>query len=345
VTWSDPEHVRVAASKDGGKSFGRPVLVNRTPMRIDTGPDARPQLVFDRSGAAIVAFTVRKDVHYNGQVFVARSNAARTSFTPPAPVSAHSASQRFVTLTLAPDGRLFAAWIDKRREGPAAGLPEREGASIAFAWSDDGGASFQSATLAHAGMCECCRLGVAMTSDSRPIVLFRDVVGGVRDHAVVTFTAPMTPGPVRPLAADRWELTGCPHHGPAISVAADGAYHVVWFTDGAARKGAFYAQSHDEGRTWSAPMSLSPGGMAQRPHIASAGAELWLAWKEQRGGATKAFVRHSSDGGRIWSAPREVTATTGMSDHPLLLTRDGRAYLSWLTRAHGYQLVALTSGP
>jgi hypothetical protein len=318
------------------------VLVNRAPLRIDTGPDARPQLVFDRTGAAVVAFTVRKDDQFNGQVLVARATGARTTFQAPVPVSRHVASQRFITLATTSSGRLFAAWIDKRREGVAARLPETEGASVAYAWSDDGGATFSAASLAHAGMCECCRLAAVLTPDGRPVVAFRDVANGMRDHAVITFAAPTTPGALMPLPADRWAIIGCPHHGPSLAIGSDGAYHAAWFTDGQARRGVFYAQSRDGGRTWSAPMPLSGSGHDQRPYVLANGTDIWLTWKQQTGTAGKVFVRRSADGGRSWSSPREVAASSGSSDHPLLIAHEGRAYLSWLTRSHGYRLIVLT---
>jgi hypothetical protein len=341
VAWSGARHVAMASSPDLGRTFGPAVLVNRSPLGIDTGADARPQLVFDRTGAAIVAFTVRRDDQFNGQVLVARSNAARTGFGSPMPVSEHPASQRFVTLSADPTGRVFAAWIDKRREGIAATLPESDGASVAYAWSDDGGATFSAASLAHAGMCECCRLGTALTPDGRPVIAFRDVHGGVRDHAVLTFSSPGSPGPAVPLPADRWEIAGCPHQGPSLAIGSDGTYHVAWFTDGRARQGTFYAQSRDGGRLWSAPMALSATGRAQRPYLAAVGADVWLVWKEQSGSTSTVFARRSPDGGRSWSGGREVATASGTSDHPLLVTHEDRVYLSWLTRSQGYRLIAL----
>jgi hypothetical protein len=194
-------------------------------------------------------------------------------------------------------------------------------------------------------MCECCRLASALTADGRPVVVLRDVVEGVRDHAVLTFKSPSAPGPVMPLPADRWEINGCPHHGPSLAIAPDGAYHIVWFTDGQVRKGAFYAHSRDAGRTWSTPMAMSGGGRALRPYVLAAGTDVWLTWKEQADSAASVFVRRSADGGRTWSSAREVASSRGSSDHPLLLAHAGRAYLSWLTRPEGYRLIPLTPAP
>ena len=105
--------------------------------------------------------------------------------------------------------------------------------------------------------CECCRLGLAFAGPGRPVVVFRNIFeGGVRDHAVMTFTDPATPGEVRRVSNDDWQISACPHHGPSLSISPAGTYHVAWYTNGKARKGLFYARSQDEGRTFSDPIPL-----------------------------------------------------------------------------------------
>ena len=77
-----------------------------------------------------------------------------------------------------------------------------------------------------------------------PCVVFRNIFeGGVRDHAVMTFTDPATPGEVRRVSNDDWQISACPHHGPSVSISPAGTYHVAWYTNGKARKGLFYARS------------------------------------------------------------------------------------------------------
>jgi hypothetical protein len=345
LVWSGARHVAVASSADLGRSFSRPLVVNRAPLQIDTGPDARPQLLFDSARRLVVGFTIRKDHQFNGQVLVARSTDSGATFEPPKPISGHPASQRFLTLTSTPNGRIFATWIDKRRDGAAASLPETAGASVAYAWSTNGGQTFSPAALADVGMCECCRLAVATTSAGHPVIVFRNVVNSVRDHSIVTFDSASKPGPALPVAADRWAIDGCPHHGPSLSIGADGVYHVAWFTDGQARQGAFYAQSRDGGRTFSTPMPMTAGGRGMRPAVGEVAGRVWLAWKEQAGGGSKLFVRQSADGGRTWSAARAIASAAGASDHPLLVAHDRRMYLSWLARVEGYRLLALDAQP
>ena len=87
--------------------------------------------------------------------------------------------------------------------------------------------------------------------------MFRNLFeGGVRDHAVMTFADPATPGEVRRVSNDDWQISACPHHGPSLSISPAGTYHVAWYTNGKARKGLFYARSQDEGRMFSDPIPL-----------------------------------------------------------------------------------------
>ena len=117
--------------------------------------------------------------------------------------------------------------------------------------------TFSETRIAFDNTCECCRLAVAFAAAGRPVVAFRNVFDNtVRDHAVVTFADPQTPGPIRRVSVDNWKTDVCPHQGPTLAVGSDGSYHVAWFTNGSARKGLFYASSTDQGQTFSPPGAM-----------------------------------------------------------------------------------------
>ena len=195
--------------------------------------------------------------------------------------------------------------------------------------------------------CECCRLGLAFAGAGRPAVVFRNIFpGSVRDHAVITFKDATTPGPVRRVSVDDWKIEACPHHGPTMAIAPDGSQHVAWFTDGAARKGLFYARAESAEAPFGPPRALSPSArQPARPYLLANAGALHLVWKEFDG--TKAVVRWqvSPDGGRRWSDIRTVAETADASDHPLLVGNAQRSYLSWLTKVEGYRLIPLGDQP
>jgi hypothetical protein len=210
LAWAAGGKVSVAQSLDLGRTFTPPVAVNQESLELDWGPDARPKIAIDRDGRAFVAFAIFKDKAFNGQVFYSRSLDAGRSFAPLQPVTANTESQSFEAIALGADGALFAAWLDKRDRVPAKARNETYvGAALTFTWSKDHGATVSDTRIAQDHTCECCRLGIAFAGPGRPAIVFRNVFGGtVRDHAVMTFADPWTPGPVYRVSVDDWKTDG-----------------------------------------------------------------------------------------------------------------------------------------
>lgn len=345
LAWSSRNGVFVAKSTDGGRTFPPGTAVVTPLPNLDGGADTRPQLLVLPNRTVLVGYSIFKDDKYNGQVLVARSTDGGRTFGPPRPVTNDPSSQRFLSLSADSSGGVFATWIDKRLVAAARARGEDPaGAALAYAWSRDGGATFDEARIAVDTICECCRLGAVFAQPGRPAILFRNIYGGERDHALLTFEAPDQPGVARRVAEDHWAIDGCPHHGPSLAI-AEGVQHAVWFTGGEARQGAFYARSTDGGRTFSAPRALTAGHNATRPFVAALGSRVWTVWKEIVDGRTVVLLSESADRGATWSAPRAIADAAGFSDHPLLVPGGGRMHLSWLTRERGYVLAPLDRHP
>jgi hypothetical protein len=343
IAWAAAGRISVAHSTDFGNSFSPAVSVNREPLRLDSGPDERPKIAVDAAGRVAVAFAIFKDSAFNGQVFYTHSSDGGATFAPPRPITPDPESQRFEAIGFDPAGTLFAAWLDKRtRAGARANGEAYTGAALAFAWSNDAGATVSDARIAKDRTCECCRLGLAFAGPGRPVVLFRNIFGAsVRDHAVTTFADPLTPGPIHRVSVDEWDIDACPHHGPSLALGG-GTYHVAWFTLGRIRQGLFYARSTDGGRSFSEPMPIGRAERSpSRPFVLARGGSAWMVWKEFDGEQTTVEMMASRDAGRTWSEPRTVAGTADASDHPLLVANDSRVFLSWMTRADGYRLLAL----
>lgn len=345
LAWAGGGAISVARSSDGGRTFGPATVVAQPGAFMDGGSDARPQIVVDAKGCVVVAYSQFKDKAYNAQVMLVMSNDDGLSFSAPRPLSTDPASQRFAALALASDGSLFVSWLDKRTAAAARQQGKTQpGAAVAYAWSRDGGATFGPERLAQDRSCECCRIAVALDTQGRPVVVFRNIFGERdRDHAVFTIGASGEAGAVYRVATDQWAIDGCPHHGPSVAVTADGSYHVSWFTMGTARQGLFYARSTDGGRTFSQPQAVGDADQqAGRPALLAVGRTVWLAWKEFDGQRIRVRERHSTDAGQTWSPDRVLADTGAYADHPLLLSLGGRATLSWLTREEGYRLLSIS---
>lgn len=333
----------VAKSFDRGHSFTSPVVLTPDGVTLDAGPDARPKILVDQDGVAIVAYATR-DENFNGRLYAARSTDNGQTFAMPQPMASNVESQRFIAMAIDSDGSIFAAWLDKRNRAVAKEKGETyAGAGLAFAWSHDHAATFTEAQIAHDNTCECCRIGLAFAGLGRPVVLFRNLFGmTVRDHAVMTFESQGKPGPVYRVSEDDWAIDTCPHQGPSLAVTENGAYHAAWFTNGRLRKGLFYARSADGGRSFSEPMPIGdPAHAAGRPDLLGAEGKLYVTWKEFDGDHTSVMTMVSLDNGQHWGSAKTIATTSEDSDHPLLVRQSGHVFLSWQTRKDGYRLFDL----
>lgn len=348
LTWMAGGQISVANSKDAGRSFSTPVQVTKERLNLDWGPDARPKMVVDRSGGIALAFSIFRDKAFNGQVLTTRSADGGKSFSLLRPITSSNESQRFEALALDADGAVFAAWLDKRNRVPARARGQKyAGAGLFVASSRDAGVTYSESLLTQDNTCECCRLGLAFAGPGRPVVVFRNIFeGGVRDHAIVTFSDSATSGKVYRVSRDDWQINACPHHGPSLSVSPAGTYHVAWYTGGKVRKGLFYARSGDGGKTFSEPVSIGrPERNPTRPYVLAGPREAAMVWKEFDGEKTTVTLMTSRDDGATWSTPKAIASTTDTSDHPLLVSDGRRSYLSWMTKADGYRIQPIEEQP
>jgi hypothetical protein len=343
LAFSVGDGIYVAASKDDGKNFAPATLAaNATGGIVDANGEARPKIVALPDGALLVSYTARPEKSYDGAISLVRSTDGGKSFSAPQPL-VEGVGQRFDVYLLSPKGRLYAAWLDKRDAAAAKKAGQDfAGSGIAFGWSDDGGKTFSGKKILMDHSCECCRVAAALDRDGLPVFAWRQVYeNNYRDQYVAKLSADgaaLTGGRV---SEDQW-ATGCPHHGPSLAIDEKGAWHVVWFTNGKARKGLFYARSVDGGKSFSAPEKFGDDAHAPaHAAIVAAKGGLHRVWKEFDGTTTSIVAQSSADGGKSWSAPHALATTTQSSDHPLLVNRKGVAYVSWLSHEHGYGLTPL----
>ena len=341
LTWTANGVVSVAQSTDLAKSFSATVKIAEHGKSLDAGSDARPQIVADKQGNVFLAYSFFKDANWNAQINTARSTDGGNTFTAPASLVKDGSSQRFPSALIKPDGSIFISWIDKRLVAAAKqGGEKRLGGSIAYSFSQDGGKTFETERFANEASCECCRIGGSLDPNNNPVVIYRAISpGGIRDQATQVITAKGAE-PIRRVADDDWKTDACPHHGPSIAVSGSGKFHVAWYTQGSKRSGVFYANSTNQGASYSRPSRIgAEGSNVARPYLYSMGQQVWLVWKEFDGKKSSVYIKESSDDGNTWNSPRVLASTEGYSDHPLLLSHGDAVYLSWLTRADCYQLI------
>jgi hypothetical protein len=339
-------HVLVSHSADQGKSFSAAVKVNQQPEAVAASGETRPKILLGKNGHIYISYTQSLDTPFAGNIRFSRSLDGGKNFSAPITVNDNldPITHRFEAMGINQSGQIYLAWLDKR-DAVAAKVKDEKftGISVYYAMSDDGGKSFHANTRAAAHSCECCRVAMAMDKQGTPVIVWRHIFGkNTRDHALLRLDGG-APGPedIQRATIDNWEVDGCPHHGPALSISGD-VYHLAWFTNGRERKGLSYANSADGGKTFTTPLSIG-NGARQPGHAAvlSEGKNVYLAWKEFDGEVSAIYAMRSHDGGANWGAAQKIADTRDVSDHPLLIANREQVYLSWSSQIEGYRLIAL----
>ena len=327
--------VHVLKSTDLGRSFSAPVEITREASRLDQGADARPALAIDRQYRITVGYAVMTDKPFTGELLYAHSGDRGASFGRPRPLRADPAGKRFLSFANDADGRLFRLDRQARTRGDRGG--HLRGRGLAAAWSTDGGATFgddaDPGPPANAA-------GWGAVRPGRPVVVWRNLFGPARDHAVLTFADPRRPARAageRRRLADRRR----PHRPEPRSGGERQLPRRVVHEQRAPPRSSMRARRTPARRSASR-CHQHPERQPARPQVLAARNGLWIAWQEFDGNTTTVLIRHSTDGGRTWSAPQPIAESTGMTDLPILIAApDGRPYLSWLTRPEGYRLIAV----
>ncbi|MCW8945295.1 MAG: glycoside hydrolase [Sedimenticola sp.] len=343
-------HIYVSQSVDEGKTFLPPVAVNTIPELIYSDGENRPKIAQGQQGEIYISWTQKAEGKYAGHIRFSRSLDGGKTFTAPIMVNDDLApiSHRFDSMVVDQRGDISIAWIDKRDLAAAKKTNKPyAGAAIYYAVSKDQGRSFEPNKKLADHSCECCRIAMDVDAYGRVIALWRHVYPtNIRDHAIAYLndeSNSASPFPVR-ATNDEWQVEGCPHHGPDLSVGRDNKIHLTWFTQGARNKGLMYGRFDMETQLIEREHTLDIKGGSSRPQVVTSAGTVYTAWKRFNGTETELVVSRSIDNGDSWSAPEIIAETASGSDHPMFVTQGKEVSLSWHTLAEGYRILpVLTS--
>lgn len=159
-------------------------------------------------------------------------------------------------VSLFPDrGGLGALWLDGRETLGHGGHHESSGGGMTLRSAVlDEQERIEHASLVDGLVCDCCQTDIAMTPEG-PIAVYRDRSDGeIRDiYVSKLLDGQWTEG--FPVAADNWEIAGCPVNGPSVSYAHE-LVSVSWFTAAGEVPRVRVAFSIDYGRSFSTPVDI-----------------------------------------------------------------------------------------
>ncbi len=214
----------VARSDDAGASFAPPVRVAALPSLM-LGRRRGPRLVAhgDRVTVAVIA----------GELLAFHSADGGRTWKGPALVNdvPRSAREGLHALAVAPDGRLFATWLDLRDVANAR-------TQLFGSESSDGGATWSTNRVVYrapAGQtaCECCHPSAVFNAQGDLAVMWRNGLDGCRDLWLSVRSAGTdTFAAANKLGAESWRLAGCPMDGGSVVPAADGSFFTAWMRAG-----------------------------------------------------------------------------------------------------------------
>lgn len=342
-------HVYIVNSKSLGATFSTPVAVNPVVEEIYTNGENRPKIALGPKGEIYLSWTQKTAGRYTGNIRFSRSLDGGASFDVPRTVNDDglAISHRFDSLVVTPAGHVYLAWLDKRDKVAAeqdSAEQNYRGAALYYAVSRDRGEHFSANRKVADHSCECCRVAIAPYGKDGIAMFWRHIFDvNTRDHAFVVLNATAKPV-IRRVTFDDWQIDACPHHGPAMSRAADNGYHLVWFTGGLNRKGIFYGYHPPAGKKLSRQLPVDNSAGAGHPQVLANERQAVVAWKTFDGNLTRLQSITSSDGGNTWGSVTSLMQTRGASDHPALAVHGDQIYVFWHTQKEGYRIAPVPGG-
>ena len=238
----------------------------------------------------------------------------------------------FVSMTPWSAGQLGMVWLDGRKTAGAApsdhGHTAAEMSLVHTTLTGDGRLGPE--TVLDDRVCDCCQTDVARAGDA-VVVVYRDrSEKEVRDISFVRYAGGRWSAP-RPVAADNWEINGCPVNGPAV--AAEGStVAVAWFTAAGDKPIVKVAFSGDAGETFGAPIVVDDARPLGRVDVAMAdGGTALVSWLAQgeAGAATLRMREFARDGARGDADTLAVTTSARSSGFPRIARSGGRLVVAW----------------
>jgi len=309
-------------SRDGGDSYTPPMFLSEPGANVSSHGENSASLLFGNAREMYVLWEQERDGEDTDLMF-ARSLDLGYRFDPPFQVTDKKVPSRngFSSLSVAPNGDIYASWLDDR------GHEETGGTSVYMAKSTDLGASFGRNIQVAENVCDCCRPPVAFGNEGEVFVSWRHIFpGSIRDMVVATSRdgGETFDPPVR-VAEDNWKIEGCPHSGPSLLQVEDRLY-VAWFTGGGdAEPGIRLTWSDDGAASFAPPVYVSSGIVyANHPVLSQAfdGRVLLVfegraVGQEDEWGPVTAYVSEISDEGEV-GTPTAVPGNGASISYPTL---------------------------
>ena len=328
------------------QQLGEPRQMNSHPISGNGGENLA-KFTMGADGSVAAVWPVVGSEHHTGDLEVAYAEPDG-AFSPAIPLNDDQevAKHGYTGIATAPDGRVFAAWLDGREEVV-------EGSEVYMAISEDGGKTYGKNYSVSPAACHCCRPSMVFLDGGETIVLSYRIIeeGNVRNHVALRSTdGGKTFGDVIRISDDGWVSHGCPHAGISIVADSNDGLHAVWWTGGRSEEeaGIYYTYSGDGGRSF-APRQLiseAPPYIVMHTQVTvDKDNTLYATWVNVKDEKPHIFVAHRRTGEEEWSEGSQVSDGTLHNFFPVVTVDDQNVYVAWTERKEEGSRVKLRTAP
>jgi hypothetical protein len=252
-------------------------------------------------------------------------------------------SHSFQGAGVAPDGKIYVAWLDGRDKTPGT-------SSLYVTMSADGGKTWTKNSKAAASVCPCCRAAIRFAGNTA-VITYRGVeAGDIRDIMAVTSADGQAWREPALVARDNWKIKGCPHVGASIA-SVGGRVYAAWYTEGGGKPAIYVAESRDAASTWLPKKLVSQGTLdPTHPFLTTSDDRLAVVWQARDAAKTggwgkmSAFYREMSVDGRLSPLQCAAAGKNGVVYPSGSLGMSGRVFLGWTETAAGESTAYLLRG-
>jgi len=323
------QNLFMAKTKNIGDSFSTAISVNSEKDEVSAHGENGPKLKQGKGRGIFAAWVGKRDIKF------ARSMNFGKSFGPAIRVNDDKgkASQSFFSMEVAPDGKIFTAWLDGRDK--KSGKPGTS--SFYIARSVDQGKSFEKNIKVSGDVCPCCRAALAFGDNGEIFASWRHVYENNERIIVVatsldggqTWTKPVK------VTKEGWKVNGCAHSGPTMKY-VNGKIFISWYTGKDDKAAIKLAYSSDRGNSFNLIEDIHGRTLdANHPNMIINGKEAWIIFQgrdpNQSGGwgREKAWLVRVKSDNEI-SKPSPLPSTGDGVAYPYLVKGNGgRIYATW----------------
>jgi len=342
--WSVQNSLYLDKSSYMSKSFSLAKRVNIAAEKISSRGENRPKIAIDKHNAiylswaqplekrfsAVIRFTYSAD----GENFIPVKTVNNDGL-----VTGHSFNEMLVD----DSGLVSLIWLDRRQAVYAKTRGEDyNGSAIYLAQGKikNNDINFDNKKLVDT-TCVCCRLAFTQNSHSELTLAWRHIFGdNIRDHALLTLNGEQVKQ--QRFSRDMWQINGCPHQGPSLSIDQTNRYHLAWFNQGEQGKGVFYGYSDDLGSQMSVKQSVGNNlNQAAHPDVYAFDNQVDIVWLEFDGQTHQLWHKVSQDNGKSFQKAQILSESLTKVDRPFIIGQGNKRLISWQIISNEHRLIQL----